>query len=66
VLFWTDAITWDTWLLSPDGTVLRHFAEGGDAISLSPAGDVMYVGRGVQLDGFGSPELHAFAIPPLP
>ena len=55
-----------TWEYAPDGTLLRQFAEGGDAISLSPTGDVMFVGRGVQLDGTGWNELRAFAIPPLP
>jgi hypothetical protein len=49
----------------PDGTLLRHFAEGADTVSISPDGSVLYLARGVQIDPTIWHELKAYAIPPL-
>jgi hypothetical protein len=48
--------------LAPDGRVLRAWSIGGESVSLSPGGDVIYFAREGN-DGTGWPDVRAYTIP---
>jgi hypothetical protein len=49
--------------IGPSGQVARMWAGGGDELTTSPAGDAIYVSRGVQLDGTTWPYVRKYAVP---
>jgi hypothetical protein len=48
--------------LDPSGALVGAWDGGGDAVAVSPAGDVVYVVRGIQLDGTQWTSVKAFAL----
>ena len=49
--------------VAPSGQVTRMWAGGGDELTTTPAGDSIYVSRGVQLDGTTWPYVRKYAVP---
>ena len=49
--------------IDPTGQVVRTLGGGGDHATVTPAGDRIYVTRGVQLDGTQWTDVRAFEIP---
>lgn len=50
-------------VIDPAGHITRTLSGGGDALTVTPAGDAIYVTRGVQLDHTGWPYIRKYALP---